>query len=189
MMEVILNDFQTEKFSKYNSMLRREWFFSPDGIHGLMHIKRVLTHSLLLSDEMDYNENDTNLLCLCCIYHDIGRTNDYIDENHGVESCKKILRLNLSAPEKEEDVNIMNFIIAGHCVNDNTAVENIDDYEICDFSRAVRMFKLFKDCDALDRVRIDMLDENYLRYEQSKKYVSYAWELFKNPRGVTSPAY
>lgn len=188
-MTIAFNNFQAEKFNKYNSMLRREWFFSPDGIHGLMHIKRVLTHSLLLADELDYNEKDTNLLCWCSIYHDIGRTNDFVDENHGAESCKKLINLNLPLPYSDEDKNIINFIIKGHCINDSNAISSISDYEISDIKHAVNIFKLFKDCDALDRVRIDMLDENYLRYEQSKKHISLAWELFNNPKYTASVAY
>lgn len=188
-MTVNLNKNQTEKFNIYKSQLKREWFFSPDGIHGLMHIQRVLIHVLLLSDELNMSEQDIDLLCHCSLYHDIGRTNDFVDDNHGAESCKKLLNLNLYVPDREDDKDIINFIIKGHCINDTKAIDEISDYAISDAQRAVDLFKLFKDCDALDRVRVDHLDINYLRYEQSKKYVSFAWDIFRNPHYIASLVY
>jgi len=180
-MTITTDKIPKEKLNKYKSMLCREWFFSPDGIHGIIHINRVLIYILLLSQELRLQERDTDLLCYCAIYHDIGRSNDYVDENHGIESHKKLIKLALLMPENEEDKKILKFIIENHCQNDKTSIKIIDDYKICDTKRAVKLFKIFKDCDALDRVRVNMLDAGFLRFEQSKKYIPFAWDIFNNP--------
>lgn len=183
-MTIDFNKSQAKNFNRYYSMLKREWFFSPNGIHGLEHIKRVLIYVLLLSKDLDLNNEDTDLLCLCAIYHDIGRSNDLIDDCHGYESYKKLIELNLFLPDNDEDKKIIKFIITNHSIDDKTAIENISSYNISDTSRAVELFKIFKDCDALDRVRVNHLDDNYLRYELSKKYIPFAWDIFKNPKSM-----
>mgnify|MGYP000911686326 FL=1 len=180
-MKVIFDEQQIQTYNDFASQLDSSWFFSPDGIHGLAHIKRVLIHVLLLSRELQLDRRDTHLLCYSAIYHDIGRINDWAEENHGQMSCKKITALHLPLPQNEEDRNILFFIIFSHCVEDSDAATYLAPHNITDTRRAMALLKVFKDCDALDRVRVDHLNLNYLRHEQTKKYVRFAWDIFRNP--------
>ncbi len=41
------------------------------------------------------------------------------------------------------------------------------------------MFRVLKDADGLDRVRLGDLDPSYLRYEVSRESVDRAWELLR----------
>jgi hypothetical protein len=181
-----LNAYQLEKFKFYKKQLDREWFFSPDGVHGTEHIQRVLIFVLLLGVELRLSDHEIDLLCLCAIYHDIGRSNDYYDEAHGFESYKKTQSLSLPMPENDEDKNIIAFIIIYHCIDDDKAIEDLKNYAIGNKALALKLYKIFKDCDALDRVRVDLLDINYLRFEQTKKYISLAWNIFKNPQRMAA---
>jgi HD superfamily phosphodiesterase len=181
-----LDIYQLEKFKFYKNQLKREWFFSPDGVHGIAHIQRVLIFVLLLGVELKLNDHEIDLLCLCAIYHDIGRSNDYYDEAHGLESYKKIQAINLPMPKNDEDKNIINFIIIYHCIDDDKAIEDLHNYDIDNKALALKLYKAFKDCDALDRVRVDLLDINYLRFEQTKKYIPFAWNIFKNPENMAA---
>lgn len=180
-MQVEFNSEQIEKYNTYASQLDSAWFFSPDGIHGLAHIKRVLVHVLLLSNELGLSQSDTDLLCYSAIYHDIGRINDHYYEAHGRDSCNKIIRLRLPIPKDDEERNILFFIIFSHCVEDEDAARYLACHDIIDSQRAMALLKVFKDCDALDRVRVDHLNLDYLRHEQTKKYVRFAWDIFMNP--------
>ncbi|MGI6348474.1 MAG: HD domain-containing protein [Eubacteriales bacterium] len=180
-MQVMLQQSQAEQYNDFSSQLNPAWFFSPEGIHGLSHAKRVLLHALLLSHELELNQRDTALLCYSAIYHDIGRTNDDYEETHGSNSCSKIMRLNLPVPQDEEDRNILFFIIFCHSVEDEDAAKYLATHQIRDTQRAIALLKVFKDCDALDRVRVDHLNLEYLRHEQTKKYVRFAWDIFRNP--------
>ena len=48
-----------------------------------------------------------------------------------------------------------------------------------DFEGVLRVFRVLKDADALDRVRLGDLDPSYLRYEVSRESVDRAWELLR----------
>lgn len=184
-----LNAYQLEKLKFYKEKLKREWFFSPDGIHGLVHINRVLIFVLLLGEDLELDDHEIDLLCICAIYHDIGRANDRYDENHGLESYKKIQALSLPMPKNDENANIVKFIIIYHCIDDCRAIEDLKIYPIKNTALALKLYKIFKDCDALDRVRVDLLDINYLRFEQTKKYIPFAWEIFNNPERIAALVY
>jgi len=52
-------------------------------------------------------------------------------------------------------------------------------YEPVSAESALRVFRLLKDADALDRVRLGDLDVNYLRFPVSHARVDRAWELLR----------
>ena len=71
--------------------------------------------------------------------------------------------------------------MVNHCLDDNMA-ETLDEYFIDNRERAVRLLKLFKDSDGLDRVRINDLNVKYLRYPVSRELVSFAEYLLREMR-------
>jgi len=48
-----------------------------------------------------------------------------------------------------------------------------------DTDGALRVFRVLKDADALDRVRLGDLDPSYLRTEPAREMVARAWELYE----------
>jgi len=147
------------------------------GIHGIEHNFRVL----IIVRKICSIENITNdikeLLEFCAIFHDIGRINDGIDDSHGLRSIKK-LNENDYFGLNALNVPLTRFIIENHCIKDNTAIANIDKYDIKNKEEATFLFKVFKDSDNLDRVRIGDFDSSYLRLPNSPKLIKFANEIY-----------
>ncbi|HPZ43296.1 MAG TPA: hypothetical protein PL078_04750 [Bacillota bacterium] len=157
------------------------YFFNPNSIHGVLHAKRVLLLSLALSYLNGLNKTDTGILAKASLYHDIGRTHDGVCSEHGRKSFQKAIGLGLIEGEVNENNEVLRYVIVNHCLDDNLA-ESLDGYLIDNRERAVRLLKLFKDSDGLDRVRINDLDAEYLRYPVSRKLVSFAEHLLREIR-------
>lgn len=153
-------------------------FNEPYGIHGIEHTKRVTTLTLLLCEQLKVNDIEKGILSICGCLHDIGRINDFTDETHGKLSVDKIKEYNLLNGANKQETNIINFIIENHCISDCKAIENLNESNLENKEEIFRLFSIFKDADALDRVRLNDLDINYLRYEQSKALVNTAWGLY-----------
>lgn len=162
--------------------LKGTWFHKPDGIHGKRHIKRVLLLSLIMSHLDELSEEDRNVLILASLYHDIGREHDHEDEAHGMQSVLKMEKLKLSTYGlSNEDVRILKFIMKYHCIRDEVGLKKIEKQKgIQNKERAIELFRRFKDCDGLDRVRLGDLDPRYLRTETAKKMVFVAKQLLQN---------
>ncbi len=170
-------------FEEYTEKIKHEWFHNPYGIHGVNHIHRVLLLCLIIAHREGLSDEEINILAHCSIWHDIGRTNDDIDDNHGFESYKKIRLLGLSFNYREKDsMEIIKFIISYHPVADEVGLRNVDKYKIYDKENAFKLYSIFKDADALDRCRIGDLDPKYLRRTVSEGLVSFAESIFK--RGI-----
>lgn len=154
------------------------YFKRPSSIHGILHAKRVLLLNLALSYMNDLNKADTGILVTASLYHDIGRTHDGVCYEHGKNSIQKAIKLGLINGEINEENEILRYVIVNHCLPDKMA-ESLDKYVIADRDRVVKLLKLFKDSDGLDRVRINDLDVKYLRYPVSRDLVSFARYLLK----------
>ena len=174
--------------------LREEHFKNPTGIHGSRHMKRVLLHCLSLSNAIGLPENERGILVLTALYHDIGRTHDYGCTEHGKWSVEKKKELDLPSEyvtvnewgdpgmvyPTEEEEEVMEFLMTYHCRNDKeaeSAWNRMEDGETKEMIK--RLFPVFKDADALDRVRIGDLDPTYLRTPEAKKRLQFAEDVYK----------
>ncbi len=165
------------KYQNYNECLNPDLFYKPMGIHGLLHTKNVLFMVLLLAQMQGLDEKDVDLLALSALYHDIGRSNDNFDPEHGKESFAKVEKYDLLKLEGE-DYNISRFIIENHCVDDQNARDRLGQYVSAPVEeRALHLFNTFKDADGLDRVRIMDLDIKQLRTPQAFKLLLVAHQL------------
>lgn len=162
-----------------NSFLQ-DYFFEPQGIHGLGHMKRVLLFNLILAYLEKLTSQDTDILVNCALYHDIGRINNYADAQHGKLSYEKaVLKNLLEDAAKDQDSQITKFIIICHCIDDNLIPAEVNNYAgIKDQARALKLLNIFKDSDGLDRIRFGGLDVSYLRTEHAPELVTLAEELF-----------
>lgn len=110
------------------------------------------------------------------IYHDIGRTNDFIDKNHGIESYK------IYKKEKKEN-KVVKFLIEQHCIDDETSLKILkkEFHEEKDIIEL--LYKILKDADALDRTRFgwckDGLNIDYLRLDESRDIVPIAHAMLE----------
>lgn len=146
-------------------------------VHGRDHIERVMLFGALIAMQQELNAADTKLLLVACSYHDIGRVNDSWDPEHGMRSARKLKRINLKLSENE--VRLIQAVIAAHSLDDKKIYECMDIFEVADRERCVLIFKCLKDADGLDRVRINDLNEKYLRFGKSKRIAKFAMKIIQ----------
>jgi hypothetical protein len=169
-----------EPYQFYLGQLRKEYFYRPQGIHGLMHTRRVLLLNIIIGLLQGCSEKQLNILCTAALYHDIGRINDNVDPQHGRESFRKAEDLGVLTGLDSSEGQILKYIIENHCISDRQARELLPDYGLSDQKEVQYLFNIFKDADGLDRVRINDLDSRQLRTEAGKKLILLARELYHN---------
>ncbi len=162
--------------------LKRLGFSSSNtSAHTLLHSARVLFYSIMTADDLKLTEQEQKILAYCSIYHDIGRTNDYVDDNHGEESVKYIKKHRLpNLGLTEEELKIAHYIIRFHSIDDERSIKILDTY--FNDKNVIKLYKIFKDLDALDRVRFKGTDLNvkYFRFKEIKEYLLIASTLTYN---------
>lgn len=160
----------------YVKVLKKECLYQSH-IHGIGHIERVLLFGGLIAMGNQCNEADTRLLLTACSYHDIGRRDDSLDDDHGRRSSEKLPQV-ITLPT--EDMAIVQAAIYAHSINDVLMEETIRNFGIHDRQRALNIARMLKDADALDRVRVMDLNPAFLRFPCSCQYVDFAYELYKS---------
>lgn len=138
-------------------------------IHTELHSRHVLLFALLLADLYDLKNEDVDALAEAALYHDTGRLNDEEDTQHGTYSAKKYEQFH-----KNPDP-VVPFLMRYHCKPDKEGESAIATTPALasQQERANRLFALFKDADALDRLRLGQfeLDFTQLRTAQAQKLV------------------
>lgn len=165
-----------ESYKKYFYALLSQGFSFSDAssCHALTHSARMLFYLLMLSDELGLSEVDKKILAYCCIHHDIGRTNDYEDKVHGRDSVNKTLKLKLykNFKFKNDELDIANIIIECHSIDDEDGIDKIKKKfkSNKEQNHTIKLYKIFKDIDALDRVRFNGhdLDIKFFRNKNIK---------------------
>ncbi len=148
--------------------------------HGPGHIGRVMLLGPIIAMQQRFSERETKLLLIACGYHDIGRINDYRDEQHGKRASDmlpKIPGLGVTAGE----MTCIQAAVATHSTNDEKIDAFAKEYgvtaENLDLCRM--LCKGLKDADNLDRVRIGDLDIRHLRFLESKRMKASAEEIYR----------
>jgi len=174
------------------------WFVRPDGynasgsIHGLGHTVRVMTHALELADVLDMRRWEREALGCAAMWHDIGRTDDAEDYFHGAKSAGKAVALGLHHAVEPQVYETALYAITHHCGSEEygeRAAQGLGYYsrdgnaerrrEHIDPEAALRVFRVLKDADALDRVRLGDLNPDYLRFAESHGRVERARQLLR----------
>ena len=146
--------------------------------HGPKHSKRVLLLCLLMSEMLGLNGEDTHVLATTAIYHDCRRDNDEADLNHGATSARAYME-EVTNPDP-----LVTQLCTYHCRPDENFMSVVHETpgvkEQPD--RAIRLFQLFKDADALDLTRFGPghLYYNTLRTEVGKKLPLIAQLIYRN---------
>ena len=166
------------QYNAYSEQINNDWFHNPQGIHALSHTKRVLLLSLIISYLEKYCEEDSHLLCLASIYHDIGRKNDGYDPDHGITSYDKLINDKLLALDHYQNQEMLRFLVQNHAIPDQSAYKMLNRYDLIDVDRTLRLYGAFKDADGLDRVRIKDLNPEYLRTGSAKRLLLAAHQLY-----------
>lgn len=158
--------------------LNKEILFKSH-IHGPDHIERVIffVHLLAFYNKLDFY--DLDVLRNAASLHDTRRRDDTYDPAHGPRAAIESIGYSYA---RVEDKKILQAVIAAHSPEDEAMDKIIKNFigPEDDFDRAKYLAELFKDADALDRVRINHLDPKYLRNSYSKTLVDLAYDLYKH---------
>ncbi len=159
-----------------------EWFAHASGLHGVRHTQRVHIHAQRLVRKLNWPEADTRVVLKAALWHDIGRVNDGRDPRHGALSAARVVKCGLHASLPAADARVALFAIRYHCRSDGRGVRRATDQD--DPERALRILRLLKDADALDRVRLGApgaeaceVDSTMLRHRCTPAMIDFAVEL------------
>jgi len=159
-----------------------EWFTHDSCLHGVSHTQRVHIHAQRLVRELSWTEDDAHVVLSAALWHDIGRVNDGWDPRHGARSAARVVELRLHASLPAADAQVALFAIRYHCRSDGRGASRAAGQD--DPERALRMLRLLKDADALDRVRLAPpgegawgVDSSMLRHPCTPGMIDFAVEL------------
>jgi HD superfamily phosphodiesterase len=161
------------------------WFIRPDGqdasatIHGVAHTTRVHIHALEIAEALELDAWERDALHYAAMWHDIGRTNDSVDPTHGAKSAEKVFALGLQTDVGLRTLEVALFAITHHSRDDRHAERAALSIRAAE--AYLRVFRVLKDADGLDRVRLGAgdLDVGMLRFDVSRTRVDRAWELLR----------
>ena len=111
----ILNNINNSELTNYYIKIMNNYnpkIINQSDIHGLSHIIRTSIFILILSTFENINIDDFKIVLESILYHDIGRTNDIDDDNHGYEATKKITFL--KEQYNEEEYSLISSLITAH---------------------------------------------------------------------------
>ncbi len=166
---------RAESFDPRSFPIERRWFERPESIHGLSHTRRVLIHACEIAATSDLTAPEFESLVLAVAWHDIGRTQDGREPDHGAKSVARIHELGLAGEVDPQILACLLFAVELHSVPDETALRRAET--MGDAESMLRVLWVLKDADGLDRVRIADLDPCQLRHPVSRNRVAKAWQL------------
>ena len=158
----------TKTYLEYKKKLYKLDYILKDTVHGYEHSLRVLLLSLLLSEELGLSNKNRDRLATAAIYHDCQRKHDGESKQHGYDSAE-YYKSSVTHPDETTA-----FLIHYHSIDDKYGYKEIELNPALSekADTAKLLFKIFKDCDGLDRVRFGLraLDLSYLRTDISQHY-------------------
>ena len=148
-------------YQTYRKKIKRVYSDNNSSDHDATHTLRVLFDALMVICVGEYNltQKDLKQLCNAIVYHDVGRTNEDVDNLHGAASAK-IYEKEASTPDA-----ITSFLVHYHCIDDNVSMEAMKSLGFKDEEKVKLLYNILKDADALDRTRFGMkdVDPTYFR--------------------------
>lgn len=154
---------------------------SDSEIHTKGHSERVLLYALLIGEKvLGYAETDFRVLAHAAIFHDTCRQDDGLDVGHGARAAVYYMRY----CEMNKDIGLMepaSLIMKYHDRDDKIGIRAIAQAIPYEAERSVRLYRIFKDADALDRFRLgpEGLDVHFLRNKEAVQFVDFAKDLVR----------
>jgi hypothetical protein len=156
-----------------------EMFRHPSTLHGQAHVTRVMVHAIRLIEATGQHEHGSRLWAAVFL-HDLARTHDGVCYRHGADAAR-CLREEQSLQQRlaearltQSDYSAIEVAVTAHSARKEVARSHPH----------WPLIALLKDADALDRVRINDLDPNYLRHPEAKGMIAFAQALFDRTDGV-----
>ena len=150
--------------------LQEEALF-PSAIHGPAHIHRVLLLSALVCQGEGVGERMVRQVFRAASYHDVGRTFDGYDVDHGARSALRLAEL---TGQTGEALRELQAAVTAHARPDREMEAVVASFHPQNLPRALELTRLLKDADNLDRVRLGDLDPRFLRHSSAKALTGFA---------------
>lgn len=144
-------------------------------VHGSGHINRVMILAGLIACEENLKEGPLRQYLAAAAYHDVGRTFDGLELEHGSASA---LRIKALTGYEGQALLELQGAVAAHSQPDRRMQDIVESYRPQNLSWAMELAALLKDADNLDRVRLGDLKVKYLRYDSAKGLVGFSKRLF-----------
>ncbi|MDN4494410.1 HD domain-containing protein [Ureibacillus aquaedulcis] len=163
----------------YTFMEEKIEFWLPESEwHTKTHCARVLLLALLIGHQKGLSKEEQDALAMAAAFHDSRRLDDGIDKGHGSRAAhyyKEYCREH-HLPYDEQTYYITYY----HDQDDSLGLSEIRKAPSLG-ERAVLLYQIFKDADALDRFRLGPagLDVKYLRTEEAHQLVDFTKDLLR----------
>ena len=150
-------------------------------IHTKGHSERVLLYALLIGERMAENtKTDLCVLAHTAIFHDTRRLDDGLDTGHGARAASYYMKY----CEINTDIAFLkpaSLVMKYHDRDDETGIKAIAQSIPNEAERTIRLYRIFKDADALDRFRLGAngLDTRFLRHQEAVQLVDFARDLVR----------
>lgn len=161
----------------YRSLKEHALF--PSHVHGVGHICRALLLAALVAQGEGIDEPMTILYFNAACYHDVGRTFDGYDPDHGARSSLRLAEL---TGISGRDLLRLKAAVTAHARPDDQAENILRQFCPDDMEAAMQLTRLLKDADNLDRVRLGDLNPAFLRTDTAKGLTEFAKNLFRRSR-------
>ncbi len=163
----------------YKFMEEKIEFWLPDSEwHTKAHSARVLLLTLLIGHQKGLSDEELDALGMAAIFHDSRRLDDGIDKGHGSRAAEYYKDY---CSKNDLSYNTQTYYITYyHDQDDSVGLLEIAKSPSLS-ERAVLLYQIFKDADALDRFRLgpDGLDVKFLRTEEAHRLVDFAKYLLQ----------
>ena len=165
-------------YEQWNEFMKEKIEFSltDSTDHTKPHCARVLLFALILGKQKGLSEDEMNALGMAAVFHDSRRLDDGIDKGHGRRAAEyyKDYCSKHDLPYDERTDYIMSY----HDQDDLLGLSEIKKSDSLD-ERAILLYQIFKDADALDRFRFgpDAIDVKFLRTKEAHQLLNFAKEL------------
>ena len=116
-------------------------------------------------------------------YHDVGRTFDGYDVDHGARSALRLAEL---TGQTGEALRELQAAVTAHARPDREMEGVVASFHLQNLPWALELTRLLKDADNLDRVRLGDLDPRFLRHSSAKDLTGFAERLFRRYPGEGS---
>lgn len=155
-------------------------------IHTQGHCERVLMHALRIGAARGVSERQLLALSYASIFHDTRRKDNYLDTGHGERAAgyykEYSERLACIGDEGSLAMKYLPEAYAAiwyHDRDDELGEDYIREHAGADADEWLEVYRIFKDADALDRLRLGTwcLAPAYLRTPEAKMMVDFAQQL------------
>lgn len=154
-------------------------FWLPDSAwHTKTHCARVLLLALLIGHQKGLSEEEKDALGMAAVFHDSRRLDDGIDRGHGSRAAEYYKDYCRKHDLRYDGQTY--YITYYHDQDDSLGLSEIKKSSSLS-ERAVLLYQIFKDADALDRFRLgpDAMDVNFLRTKEAYQLIDFAKYLLR----------